>query len=345
LVVFPDVVARMTSNMQWTTDLGNAFIAQQGDVMNAVQMLRAQARASGRLNSTPQQNVITDDQGQQGMIEIQPADQQTLYVPNYNPEYVWGAPGYGYYYPSLYYPSYGYGFGFGYGISIGRFFGGGLGWGGWGWSPNWYGHSVIQNNAFFSRYRFNGYSGGGRYYGAGSATWAHNPEHRMGVPYAGRGAAVARPGGYYRGDSGRAYNSGANRAPAYQSNPGYSRGNNSLQYRSAPSAGTRFQQSPNTNSGGSRGSYSDPGRNTRSYQQPAQPRGNGYQATPRSFSGGDRSTPSRGFQSSPNRAPENRRQSTPRSSNNNSGGGRPTPSSSRQSSPSSASSSHSHHGK
>src|SRR4051812_7389258 len=67
LVVFPDVITRMTSNMQWTTDLGNAFIAQQGDVMSAVQMLRAQARESGRLASGPQQNVITDDQGQQGM--------------------------------------------------------------------------------------------------------------------------------------------------------------------------------------------------------------------------------------------------------------------------------------
>src|SRR6266581_2439875 len=71
------------------------LLAQEGDVMNAVQMLRAQARANGRLTSTPQQQVLMQDQA----IEIQPTDPEMVYVPSYNPEYIWGAPAYGYYYP------------------------------------------------------------------------------------------------------------------------------------------------------------------------------------------------------------------------------------------------------
>src|SRR5664279_1050875 len=60
LVVFPDVVNRLNSNIRWTTDLGNAFLAQQADVMNAVQSMRAQAKAAGKLNSTPQETVTTE---------------------------------------------------------------------------------------------------------------------------------------------------------------------------------------------------------------------------------------------------------------------------------------------
>lgn len=59
LVVFPDALNLMTSNVRWTTDLGNAFLAQQADVMNAVQRMRAQAQAAGRLNSNGQETVTT----------------------------------------------------------------------------------------------------------------------------------------------------------------------------------------------------------------------------------------------------------------------------------------------
>lgn len=175
LVVFPDVINRLNSDIRWTTDLGNAFLAQQADVMNAVQRMRAQARAAGKLSSNPQETVTTQTQGGQTVIEIQPADPQVVYVPVYNPEYVWGPPVWGYY-PPLYYPAVGFGFGFGPGIYIGSFFGG-LGWGGWGWGPNWFNCTVFQNGFFFHRYGFgfhDGFRGG---------LWAHNPEHRLGVPY------------------------------------------------------------------------------------------------------------------------------------------------------------------
>jgi Protein of unknown function (DUF3300) len=204
LVVFPDVINRLNSDVRWTTDLGNAFLAQQADVMAAVQRLRAQAQASGKLNSNSQETVTSQTQGDQSAIAIQPADPQVVYVPTYNPEYVWGPPPFGYY-PPLYYPA-GFGFGWGSGIYIGGFFGG-LGWGGWGWGPNWFGGSVFVNGFFFNHYGF----GGGRF--AGRGVWAHNPEHRMGVAYSNQRVA-SRFGGNFAGSNrsaSRASGSYANR--------------------------------------------------------------------------------------------------------------------------------------
>ena len=112
-------------------------------------------------------------------------------MPQYNPEYIWGPPDYGYY-PPLYYPDYyGYGYGFGPGIYIGGFFGG-LGWGGWGWGPNWFNCSIFQNYYFFNHYGFRGFYGSGGFGGRG--IWAHDPVHRLGVAYPNRGLA-ARYGG------------------------------------------------------------------------------------------------------------------------------------------------------
>jgi len=181
LVAFPDVVSRLNSDIRWTTDLGNAFLAQQGDVMNAIQALRQQAQANGRLASNQQQIVTTEAQGPQSVIEIQPANPQVVYVPSYDPEYVWGPSPYGYY-PSLYYPE--FGFSYGYGIPIGGYFGG-LGWNSWGWGANWFGGGIVLNSSFFGRYNFNSYRGG-RYSGGyrGGNNWTHNPDHRRGVSYA-----------------------------------------------------------------------------------------------------------------------------------------------------------------
>ena len=185
LIAMPDVVATLTQDIQWTTALGNAFLAQQQDVMSAVQRMRASAQARGKLSSTPQQVVTEQTQGGQTAIAIQPASQDVIYVPAYDPMYVWGPPAYGYY-PPLLYPA--YGFGFGPALNIGFCFGSwGFwgGWGGWGWGPNWFGHTVIVNNAFFGHYGFHGYAGGyGRY--PGTALWTHNPSHRLGVPYPNR---------------------------------------------------------------------------------------------------------------------------------------------------------------
>jgi hypothetical protein len=90
LVAFPDVLKQLTQNMNWTTQLGNAFLAQQADVMQAVQQMRAEAESKGTLRSTPQETVATQEQGGQPAITIEPTNPDLWYVPNYNPAYVWG---------------------------------------------------------------------------------------------------------------------------------------------------------------------------------------------------------------------------------------------------------------
>src|ERR1700689_4671017 len=88
LVAFPDVLQRLTQDVRWTTDLGNAFLAQQADVMAAVQRMRGRAQANGKLMSNQQQTVTTMNQDGQSAISIEPADPQVVYVPYYDPAWV-----------------------------------------------------------------------------------------------------------------------------------------------------------------------------------------------------------------------------------------------------------------
>jgi len=200
LVAFPQVLALLTQNMNWTTQLGNAFLAQQADVMQAVQRMRAQAEAKGTLHSTPQQIVTNQNQNGQQEIAIEPANPDVWYVPNYNPAFIWGPPIWGAY-PPLAYPGIDLGFGWYPGIDLGLYFGGwgGWGWGGWGWAPNWYGGGIFIDNSFFHRYGFRHFGGGGY---LGNSAWVHNPDHRLGVPYANREVAsrFARGGEFHGAD-------------------------------------------------------------------------------------------------------------------------------------------------
>jgi hypothetical protein len=185
LVMFPDVLKQLNADVTWTTNLGNAFLAQQQDVMDAVQMMRAKAQQAGKLASTPQENVITAPQNGQPAIQIVPADPNIIYVPVYNPAWIWG-PALWYPYPGWIWPAPGVvyggiGFGFGIGINVGFFFGVGWhGWGGWGWHPGWGTHTVIVNNTFIHQYNFNTARVANLH---GTSTWAHDPVHREGVPY------------------------------------------------------------------------------------------------------------------------------------------------------------------
>jgi hypothetical protein len=190
LVVFPDLVKRLNQDITWTTNLGNAFLNQQADVMDAVQRMRSKAEQAGKLSSTSQQTVTNTTDSGQPVIEIQPANPQVIYLPNYDPAYIWGPPLY-YPYASWYYPG-GY-FGFGMGIPIGMYFGGGWGgWGGWGWHPGWGNHSVIVNNNFIHRYNFNSSRGGSL---SGRSNWSHDASHRQGVPYSNSGVSSRYGGG------------------------------------------------------------------------------------------------------------------------------------------------------
>src|SRR5205809_4373000 len=85
----PDVVQRLAGNVQWTTDLGNAFLAQQSDVMDAVQRMRGKAESKGTLKTSAQQTVQTKtvESGKQ-VIVVEPTSPDVVYVPSYDPEVV-----------------------------------------------------------------------------------------------------------------------------------------------------------------------------------------------------------------------------------------------------------------
>src|SRR5690348_6882516 len=110
LAALPDVVKRLADDIQWTTDLGNAFLAQQSDVMDAVQRMRKKAKDKGNLKSNEQQKVETRVvENKQDVIVIEQANPQVVYVPSYDPVVVYGPAAYPYYpYPPIYYPPAGY---------------------------------------------------------------------------------------------------------------------------------------------------------------------------------------------------------------------------------------------
>jgi len=282
LVSFPDVMTRMNQDVRWTTDLGNAFLGQQTDVMAAIQRLRARAQANGKLKTTPQETVTTQNQDGQTAIAIQPADPQVIYVPTYDPTYVWGPPAYGYY-PSLFYPT--YGFGFGFGIPFGGFYAGWPGWGGWGWGFNWFGGGLFVNGGFFGRYGYGygGYRGGF----AGNRAWAHNYSRssvatgRAAYSRSYNTAAGARAGGVGAGARAGAAGAGA-RAGAAGS--GYRAGaaGAGQSYRGATGQSTSRSyagQSAARSYSAPSHSYSAP---SRSYSAPSR----SYSAPSRSYSGG-----------------------------------------------------------
>jgi hypothetical protein len=86
---YPNVLKWLDDNLAWTTQLGQAFTSQQADVMASVQRLRAQAQSLGNLPSTPQETVDSDD----GDIEIEPTDPDSLYIPDYDPSLIYYQPG------------------------------------------------------------------------------------------------------------------------------------------------------------------------------------------------------------------------------------------------------------
>jgi len=309
LVAFPDVLARMNSDVRWTTDLGNAFLAQQADVMYAVQRMRASAQANGKLSSSPQQTVTTQNDNGQSAIEILPASPQVIYVPQYDPAYIWGPPAWGYY-PSLFYPT--YGFGYWPGINIGLYFGGWGGWGGWGWGPNWFGHGLFVNTAFFGRYGFGGGYGGYGAYGAyggirGMSAWAHNPSHRLGVPYsngqlaqrfgAASRASAASMGSRYAGSryaGGQSFGASRGAAQSSRAGAGAQYGNRSAaqSYRPGGQGGYQsFRNSAPQNSG--RSYQSSQSYQSRPSAQSSAPRYSGGNA--RSYSSGSSGGGARSF--------------------------------------------------
>ena len=220
LVNFPQVLAMMSEKLDWTQKLGDAFLAQQKDVMGTVQKLRAKAQASGNLKTTKEQVVKVE----QEVIIIEPASPQVVYVPTYNPTVVYGA----WAYPA--YPPYSglspgicgqdAAFSFAAGVAVGAAWG--YAWG----NANWHGGDVnvnvnqntnINNNINREKYAVN-IRGQGQ---AGQGQWQHDASHRGGVAYKDQGTAQK----YNRGTGGEA----AKSREAYRGKTGQGAGGVSTQ--------------------------------------------------------------------------------------------------------------------
>ena len=182
LVNFPDVLAMMSKKLDLTQKLGDAFLAQQKEVMDTIQNLRKKAEASGNLKTSEEQKVIVEKE----TIIIESANPQVIYVPSYNPTVVYGSWWYPAYPPYPYYPpGYGTGAAFVTGVAIGAAWG--YAWG----HANWHGGDVninidrntnINNNIDRDKYRNQGQ-------GKGQGKWQHDASHRGGVAYKDQGTA------------------------------------------------------------------------------------------------------------------------------------------------------------
>src|SRR6266567_6128098 len=155
LAGLPDVVKRLANDIQWTTDLGNSFLAQQTEVMDAVQRMRKKAQGKGNLKSTEQQKVETKVIENKSVIVVEQSNPQVVYVPSYDPVVVYGPPAYPY--PPIYYPPPGY-YAAGAAVAFGTGVALGAAWGGnWGWNCGW-GHGDVNvnvNNKYVNNYNKN----------------------------------------------------------------------------------------------------------------------------------------------------------------------------------------------
>jgi uncharacterized membrane protein YgcG len=163
LTQFPSVLEMMDKNLSWTSSLGDAYVAGQQNVLDAVQVMRRRAQQAGNLKSTQQENVTTDGQ----TIAIEPTDPEVVYVPEYDPWVVYGEP-------LPYYPAWvgipglyvdGPGIAFGLGIGIGVF--GGFGWGWHHWGTDWHRHDVLHDHDRYISH---------------SPTFTHHPDFGHGRP-------------------------------------------------------------------------------------------------------------------------------------------------------------------
>ncbi len=187
LTNFADLLTRMNDNLDWTQDLGDAVLAQEGEVMDAIQRMRHLAKDAGNLETTEEQKVIVEEK----IIVVEPAA-EVVYVPAYSPTVVYGS----YWAPATwYYPFYGYPRTYWYppgyaasniiSFSIGVAVGAAI-WRNWNWGRcDWRrGGVTINNNFNFSRnintrnVKMGNRGGGGNF-----SKWEHKPSHRGGVRY------------------------------------------------------------------------------------------------------------------------------------------------------------------
>jgi len=250
LAALPDVLTMMSDKLDWTQKLGDAFLAQQKDVMDTVQALRKKADQAGNLKSGKEQTVTTAQEEGKTVIIVQPANPQVVYVPTYNPTVVYGPwpyPAYPpyYYYPPAYPPGAGL-FWFATGVAVGAALWGNCNWG--------RGNVNINVNNYNSYNRTN----------ISNNNWNHNVEHRKGVAYRDQGTAQK----YNRGASTRDVQSREEfRGRAEQGRQELQRGNGAGAAARPASAGVADRAG--AASGGNRGGFDgiDRGAQTREASQ------------------------------------------------------------------------------
>jgi hypothetical protein len=186
LCTFPDVLARMNENLDWMQDLGDAFLGQQAELMEAVQRMRHKAQEAGTLESGKEQTV---SQGEGDTIVIQPADPEVIYVPTYYPSSVYGGWGYPYwYYPPMYAPPPAGGMFFGFTVGVIW----GSAWGDCDWGHDEINIDIDNQNNFIDRterpeqrdkVKDRANSAGTRDKAGNRGSWQHDASHRKGVGY------------------------------------------------------------------------------------------------------------------------------------------------------------------
>ena len=199
MAAFPEAVQRMAENIQWMTDVGNAVLAQQKDVMDAVQRMRAKAQGTGNLKTGSEQKVETKTtQSGQQVIVVEQANPEAVYVPSYDSEVVYGAAPAEYPYYPYSYPGYqpGTALAWGSAIAVGGVWANNN-WGNCNWDD---GNVTINNNNNFNKnYNKNVNKGTGTGQAKG---WQHNPQHRGNAPYANKQTAN-KYGGKTAGGAGK----------------------------------------------------------------------------------------------------------------------------------------------
>lgn len=176
LTEFPSVLDNLAKNLSWTSSLGEAYHTQAADVISAVQVLRAQAKAAGNLKSGSQITVV---QQSPQIIVIQPTNPQVVYVPTYNPTVVYGTP----------YVTPGYStaavvttavVAFGVGIAVGAAINNSCcGWGYSYWNCNWHGGAVVyRSNVYYGNSAWHG-----GYYGSSATAYGPNGVAKAGTAY------------------------------------------------------------------------------------------------------------------------------------------------------------------
>jgi len=177
LVMLPDLLHRLSKDIRWTSDVGDAFLAQEQDVMDAVQRMRARAYDRKKLVTTKEQVVNVKEEQSRQVISIEPAVPDTLYVPYYEPQVVYGD------WPYADYPAYPYYWGYpGYiaagVIATGLAFGGAYALGRWASGGYW------GRGGYWGGSRIN-WAGGGINVNRGARVehWQHDVRHRQGARY------------------------------------------------------------------------------------------------------------------------------------------------------------------